>query len=133
MRRLDRASEQQGGRSVSGRGSAGAPARGEALTPEQTPVVSMRGRLMRGERGRWAFVPDNDADASSADKGREAHAFILQPCLNTQDLERLAERHADRVAFIVSGAVFVFEGRNYLLPTMYLIETSMDGNLTPAQ
>ena len=133
MERLERASDQQPERAAPPRTAPPAQAGADSLMPEQTPVVSMRGRLVRGERGRWAFLPDNDAEPVAGDEKQQARAFLLQPCLNTQELERLAERHSDRVAFIVSGAVFVFEGRNYLLPTMYLIETIVDGNLTPAQ
>lgn len=133
MRRLERASEEQGEPSASSRGSVARGRGAESLVPEQTPIVSRRGRLVRSERGRWAFVPDNDADVPEEGRAAPAQAFVLQPCLNTQELERLGERHADRVAFVVSGAVFVFEGRNYLLPTMYLIERRADANLTPAQ
>jgi len=122
----------------------GAPAH---LVPEQTPIVSRRGRMVRtgagpaggaGAGGRgvgagWSFMPDNDADTTDPAARMEGRAFLLQPCLNTQEIERLAERYADRVVFVVSGAVYVFEGRNYLMPTMYLIERGLDANLTSAQ
>lgn len=133
MQRLERATGQEGERSEPSRPSTAPQGGAETLLPEQTPLISARGRLVRAEQGWWAFVPDNDADAGAGEPKRQGHAFILEPCLNTQELERLAERYADRVAFVVSGAIFVFDGRNYLLPTMYLVETNTDGNLTPAQ
>lgn len=55
------------------------------------------------------------------------------PCLNLQEMERLTQTHAVALEFKVSGQVFVYDGRNYLLPTMYLIEADRDGNVTAGQ
>lgn len=86
-----------------------------------------------GASGGWTFMPDNDADTLDEGARLEGGAFILMACLNTQEIERLAERYSDRVVFVVSGAAYVFEGRNYLLPTMYVIERGLSADLSPAQ
>ena len=130
LERLERVSQSEGEGRVRTPRAGGA---GDPLIADQTHVVSRRGRLVVTGDAHWSFMPDNDADAPTDGRPQPGGAFVLLPCLNTQELERLAERHAGRVTFIVSGAIFVFEGRNYLLPTMYLLERDRDGNLTPAQ
>jgi hypothetical protein len=131
MERLERASaSEEPGTPVAGP-AAGLERDNPNLLPEQTVIVSRRGRLVRAERA-WSFAHDNDTDATDADHPATA-SFLLMPCLNSQEMERLAAARGDRIVFLVSGAVYVFEGRNYLLPTMYVVEHDRDGNLNPAQ
>ncbi len=117
------------------------------LVREGQSTPARRGRLLRGSAGELLFVPDNGTSAASpaptGDSAAVADASAAQPkpragmrllpCLNLQEMERLCKGSSVPVQFKVAGTVAVYEGVNYLLPTMYLVESDREGNLTPAQ
>jgi hypothetical protein len=133
------------------------------LVREGTMLTARRGRLLRGAMGEFIFAPDNGTgmapptkpDAKRGTKADEKGATAkeaatqalaandpasmalgpmrLIPCLNLQEMERLTQTHAVPLEFKISGQVFVYDGKNYLLPTMYLIEADRDGNVTSGQ
>lgn len=109
-------------------GEAALPGGGaDRLVREGTMIVGRRGRLVRGPAGELVFAVDNGA-------GAEGPASLrLLPCLNLQEMERLSRAHPVPLQFKVSGEVFVYDGQNFLLPTMYLIEIDREGNLVPGQ
>ena len=91
----------------------------EHLLREGTSIVMRRGRLSRDASGSWLFV--FDADAS----GMADPPMTLLPCLL---LERL-ERHyqvAGTSPIQLTGRVLLYEGRNYLLPTVYQVPRERD-------
>lgn len=96
---------------------------GGRLLREGTLLSSRTGRMVRGQGGEWLLVFDASAD-SVVDP-----PMVLMPCLNLMAMERVAERGGEGVTFSVSGQVFVYRGRNYLLPTMYVVNRR--GELTP--
>lgn len=96
---------------------------GGRLLREGTLLSSRNGRMVRGQGGEWLLVFDASAD-SVVDP-----PMVLMPCLNLMAMERVAERGGESVTFSVSGQVFVYRGRNYLLPTMYVVNRR--GELTP--
>ena len=97
-------------------GSAASSALGEVeLVQEGTRVVARRGRLSRGPRGTWWFTFDADVD------GLADPPMVLLPCLLRERMERYAERSGGRAAMLLSGRVFQYEDRNYILPTMFQI------------
>lgn len=100
---------------------AGAPAEEGAL------LVSRRGRLVRlaAADGRYAVAFDNDPDSPSAG------VMVLLPCRALERLEGLAAQRGENVAFSVSGRVFAYEGRGYLLPV--LVQPQPVGDLAPRQ
>lgn len=85
------------------------------LIPEGTQVVARRGRMSRGPRGTWWFTFDADVD------GLVDPPMVLLPCLLRERMERYAERSGGRAAMLLSGRVFQYEDRNYILPTMFQI------------
>jgi hypothetical protein len=98
------------------------------LAPEGALVASRRGRLLRSESGGWKFVPDVDADTPvGVDQPMD-----LLPC---RALEAMLAEQAllGQRPFIVSGRVFIYNGRNYLLPTMFVIERRDAAGLSTAQ
>lgn len=101
------------------------------LTREGETLVLRQGRITRGANGWMEFKFDNDADAGAV--GASDRAMALLPCLNVQSMERMARERGEGSPFLVSGRVFVYEGRNYLLPTMFQVVADVGGNLTPAQ
>lgn len=94
------------------------------LLREGTFVTSKRGRMTRGSSSDWQINFDADAD------GRIDPPMGLMPCMNLQAMEKLVEKGGDSVTFTISGQVFLYKGKNYLLPTMYIVNRK--GDLSPA-
>ena len=105
------------------------------LVREGVQITARTGRLIRAPGAGWMMTFDNgfDGDDSNADGATLDAPMELLPCLSLQGMEALADRYGPRLRFTVSGTVFVYDGRNYLLPTMYIIEVDRAGNLTPRQ
>lgn len=104
-----------------GAGDSAAPLR------EGVTLVSRRGRVVR-DGGQLTFV----TDTGSGTEERPIPPLALLPCLNLESIDRTAQRRGERTVILMSGRVFAYEGRNYLLPTFFLIETDREGNLMPA-
>ncbi len=115
-----------GARRGSGGGSGDRSEEG-ALMREGLMLSGLVGRLDRaGGDATLAF--DNDTDQAGASR-----PMRVMPGLILEGMERAAERYGENVRFSVSGRVYVYEGRNWLLPTMYTVAIDPMGNLTPAQ
>lgn len=101
---------------------------GSNMVREGATIVSQRGRLLR-DGGEVRFVTDTGANMPD----KEAAPMVLMPCANLEQLERVAQRGGERGLVTMSGRVFAYEGRNYLLPTFFIEEVDREGNLMPAQ
>ena len=99
------------------------------LLQDGSTLKRQRGRVLPGPTGGWLFTQDSDVD--SPESG--THPLILLPCQNLMAIERIVHNAGEGLAFTLSGRVTTFQGRNYLLPTMYLVESDREGNLMPAQ
>ncbi|MBL8745004.1 MAG: hypothetical protein JNK58_01470 [Phycisphaerae bacterium] len=101
----------------------------EASAPmrEGITIVSRRGRVVR-DGGELRFVTDSGPEITD----RPEPAMVLMPCMNLGMLENVANRRGERAAVVMSGRVFAYEGRNYLLPTFFVEEIDREGNLTAA-
>lgn len=78
-----------------------------------TRVVSRQGRLSRDpQSGSWRFVPEQVT--GSGDPSME-----VLPCLLLESLERAARESDSSPRILLSGTVYAFEGRSYLLPSSY--------------
>jgi hypothetical protein len=88
-----------------------------ALAPmrEGAMIVARRGQVRRSARGAFVFVFDADAE------GLADPPMTLLPCLMLERLEALARRGGADAAVLLSGQVLAYQGRNYLLPTVYVI------------
>ena len=85
------------------------------LASEGTQIFNRRGRMHRGAHGTWWFT--FDADSS----GLSDPPMVILPCLLLERMERYAARTGARTAMLLSGRVYVYEDRNYILPTMFQI------------
>ncbi len=83
------------------------------LLREGTYMLQVKGSLHRGEQpGRWVFRIARD------DPGKELFELTLLPCTLLASLEQLVESMPDeQIVFDLTGQVFVYGGRNYLMPT----------------
>jgi len=107
-----------------------APAPGPGATSpgllrEGTLQRLRRGRVVRHDGGGLDFIPEATPDAPT----RADPILTLLPCQNLEAIESVITRPGATPAFLLSGRVFVYEGRNYLLPTMYVVDFDPSGNL----
>lgn len=84
--------------------------------PEGKLITSMRGRVTRTGDGELAFSRDGDSDSPGGG------AMVLLPCQTLQSLEELTAWRGETLVLEVSGRVFEFENRRYLLPTMFVVQ-----------
>lgn len=82
--------------------------------PEGASIVRRRGRLVRLADGAWAVVFDNDAESGDADS-----PLTVYPCRTLSRLVPLAQRSGDSLELLVSGRVYAYGSRRYILPTLF--------------
>ena len=85
------------------------------LLPPGTVILWRRGWMVREESGAWSFVFEADAN------GLADPPMILLPCLLLERMELFAERTTEVAVLLVSGRVYRYRGRNYLLPTSFQV------------
>ena len=96
------------------------------LVQEGTLISSRRGKLTRdasasggggggASGGGWQFVFDADST------GLADPPMRLLPCLLLEHLEDFARHNGSTAPILLSGQVYVYGGRNFLLPTAYRI------------
>ena len=94
------------------------------LLPEETQIVNRRGKITRDSGGGWMFVFDADATALADPPMR------LLPCLLVERIEDYARRTGNNSPALISGPVYLYQGQNYLLPTVFRIPAERK-NITP--
>lgn len=99
------------------------------LMREGSFITTRKGRMTRSGAGptggdEWLFAFDGDAS------GKVDPPMVIMPCMNLAAMEKLVEKGGDSVSFSLSGQVFLYKGRNYLLPTVYVVNRK--GELAPA-
>lgn len=93
--------------------------------PEGSQVLSRRGRIVPMRGGGWLFTPD-----SGTANGGDA-PLIMLPCRQLEVVERLSPGRTGNTAFRVSGRIYSYRGRGFILPT--LVQTMTSGDLLPTQ
>jgi hypothetical protein len=97
-----------------------------SLIPEGTVLTARRGRLVRsGQDSELSFAADNGPE----DHGQGPMALLA--CRVTERMEGAAAAYGDNIALKVSGRVTIYQGRNYLMPTMYQLVKA--GDVVPQQ
>lgn len=87
------------------------------LVREGAFLSNMRGELRRTEIGLvMDFAPD-------AQTGERLVSMVLERGMTLSAMEQIFQAHDEPIGFVVSGQVFVYHGRNYLLPTRFAITT----------
>ena len=99
-------------------GQAPAPVQPAVIAPmpllrEGTFMLQARGSMQRGEQpGVWVFRLAGD------EPGKAPFEVTLMPCTLLASLEQLVESMPDQqIVFDLTGQVFVYRGRNFLMPT----------------
>lgn len=109
--------------------SSGEGVESAALLREGEFLNLRRGRIDRSGALSWTFTFENDADAPAIGEP----PMRLLACRTTERMERIIERLGERTPMTVSGEVFVYEGENYLLPTMVLVDYPGPDDIASAQ
>jgi hypothetical protein len=99
------------------------------LEREGGVVTLRRGRLVRGGSGGWVFTFDTGVPAEGAPQDEP---MGVMPCALLDEMASIASRRGEHVTMTVSGRVFLYDQRNYLLPTMFFVNRSGEGGLTSA-
>lgn len=104
------------------------PARGNDRRREATPVrregttlTMIRGRILQNPAG-WAYFEAFPADGALEPDAASTIPVTMLPSLMLEELESLAAFSPEPPVVTLSGEFFAHQGRNYLLPTMYLVE-----------
>ena len=85
------------------------------LLREGTVLLSRRGAIRRTGDGAFLFVFDADAE------GLADPPMTLLPCLLLERMDPHIRQEEDNAAVLLSGHVYTYHGRNYLLPKVYRI------------
>jgi hypothetical protein len=88
----------------------------DRLVREGSLVTWRRGWMTREPAGTWVFTFAADADGQQEDP-----PMVLMPCLLLERMERQLEQGGRRRVLLVSGRVFRYGRRNYLLPTAFQV------------
>jgi hypothetical protein len=107
------------------RGEGAAGATGDAalgVLPEGSAVLRRRGRLVRTSAGQWAFR----FDSAPGGDARLDRPLLLVPCMALQRMEAWAAMRGDAASYELSGRLLTYQGRNYLLPTMFQVYPTND-------
>ncbi|MDY7107996.1 MAG: hypothetical protein SYC29_05100 [Planctomycetota bacterium] len=87
------------------------------LVREGTVLLSRRGTIRRAGDGSFIFVFDADAE------GLADPPMTLLPCLLLERMDRRIRQKEEYATVLLSGHVYTYQGRNYLLPKVYRIPT----------
>lgn len=110
-----------GVRPVPGGAAAGGAGRGKRVVPEGTFLPSRSGRMSRSAEGEWMFTFDGGPDGASEPP------MVLMPCQLLEEMEAAAAQLGEGAVMTMSGQVFVYHGRNYVLPRYFRVERRTDG------
>ncbi len=81
--------------------------------PEGVAVLARRGKLSRSHAGTWIFVLDADA------QGLSDPPLTVLPCQLLERMERYAGRAGRTAPLLISGRLYTYQNRRYLLPTVF--------------
>ncbi len=102
--------------------AAGLPAR--RFYPEGTFLDRRRGKLIKISTSDVVFIPERDA------KGKGEQPMVVLPCQNLARLEATPDAFEQPNSVVLSGQIFVYFDRQYMLPSAYSVDRS--GAETPA-
>ncbi len=95
------------------------------LLHEGAFLADQPGRLVELEQGGSAFVFDRNAE------GRATPPMAVFPCTTLMRMEQIREAREGDVRFRISGQVFIYKNRNYLLPTYYRVQSTEAAPVEP--
>lgn len=88
---------------------------------EGTRITLARGRVLQNPAG-WAYFEQLTPEGALERDPATTIPVMMLPSLMLEELEALAAFSLDAPVVSLSGEFYAHQGRNYLLPTMYLVE-----------
>ncbi len=101
---------------------------GSKLVREGTMLISRRGRIERGGETGWVFSIESDTDLKAG-----TTQFSLMRCRNLETIAQLGQSRRAGLVVTLSGTVYSYGGRNFVLPSMFIVEQDREGNLVSGQ
>lgn len=95
-------------------------------TAEGAAMARRRGRLVRDGAGGWTLRFDNGPETGAGDE-----PLGVLPCTLLTQMEQRAMREGDDLDMLVSGRIYSYRGRGYVLPT--LMQLVPRGGINPLQ
>ncbi|GEM_PF-902968 len=90
-------------------------------------ISSRRGRITRASDGALTFSFDTDnADPAAKPTDAGNTALVLMPSQTLEMIEALSDRAGEAATYTVSGEVFNYRGRNFLLVRSYRVNRPTD-------
>jgi hypothetical protein len=83
-------------------------------------LTARRARIVRGSDGMLMAVVD------SGTSGKTEGPMTLLPCQNLAAIEGILDSANEGTSFTLTGEVFAYRGKRYLLPTMYTVNKGSD-------
>ena len=83
------------------------------LLPERTFVNQLRGTVIRGPEGSRVFVPTPESPDA-----QPRRAMLLLPCIVLDRFNQFVMADSPRAPALLTGQVFLYGDRNYILPTL---------------
>ena len=97
-------------------------AAGPALLPERSFVNNLRGTVVRGPHDTRIFVPASTPASGSTRAERKTpppRAMLLLPCTILDRFNTYVLADQPSTSALLSGQVFLYNDRNYILPTTF--------------
>ena len=89
---------------------------GRRVSQEGGSIIRRRARLIRTSSGAWELTFDNGTQNAGGDE-----PLTVLPCRLLMAMEQRAEVRGEDLDMIVSGRVFGYMDRGYILPTLYQV------------
>ena len=105
----------------------GQEGRDQPPLPEGAYLSQRRARLVREPGGRLTVAIDNDTPppgqpGETGEPVTSPGSLALLPCTLTESLSESLELVRNEPVLLISGRVYVYRGKSYLLPTIYRFE-----------
>lgn len=92
--------------------------------PEGTFVTDREGKLIVADSGDVILVPSPSSDLP---------LMVVLPCQRLEQMLASRAANGPESSFLLSGQVFVYRGREFLLPTLFSISRSTPSSVAPTK
>lgn len=93
-----------------------------ATFADGTIVTGVPGMLIKTGAGDFVFLPDKGSHISDAPLAPEAPAVVLLPCQRLAQIATSLQSRGDRSRGSLSGQLYSYRGRSFVLPTAVVYE-----------
>lgn len=99
--------------------------------PEGTFLVRRPGSILVTRGGDVIFIPEVTSETKDA-RGRGERPMVMQPSQTLTRIRGATSHLGPQPRIVVSGQLFVYNDRQYILPTVFNVVSAESGNVIPA-